>query len=246
MATNNGKKALQRGARQIAKSDPITRGGIKAIKRVQKENKPSKRPADIKDVRSYKEYMQLTPMDVNKLKKDELRSVVARLNRVEKKRLANLEKHGYNSAAVRGIYDSGGVTKAAKDMSRQELLHEYKRAKAFLMSETGTVKGARQFVQGVSQMAGADRELTPDEINRLYGILDKYKESGAIGFYKKGDKKSAGYVTSQATQRDIFDMMESGQSDDEILSNLGVMSRTEYEAMQDTSDNFNWIGSHHP
>ena len=147
MATNNGKKALQRGARQIAKSDPITRGGIKVIKRVQKENKPSTRPADIKNVSSYKEYMELTPMDVNKLKKDELRSVVARLNKVEKKRLANLEKYGYNSAAVRGIYDSGGVTKAAKDMSRQELLHEYKRAKAFLMSETGTVKGARQFVR---------------------------------------------------------------------------------------------------
>ena len=241
MATN---KIIKQAGKSINGHPNLSKSITSAVKRASSTPK-STRPDNIKEVKSYKEYMQLTPMDVNKLKKDELRSVVARLNKVEKKRLANLEKHGYNSAAVRGIYDSGGVTKAAKDMSRQELLHEYKRAKAFLMSETGTVKGARQFVQGVSQMAGADRELTPDEINRLYGILDKYKESGAIGFYKKGDKKSAGYVTSQATQRDIFDM-ESGQTDDEILSNLGVMSRTEYEAMQDTSDNFNWIGSHHP
>lgn len=200
----------------------------------------------IKSTKSYKDFIDLTPGQVSKLKVNELRSVVARLNRIEKKRLANLDKYGYNSAAVRGIYDSGGATKASRDMTRQELLHEYKRAKAFLTSETGTVKGARAFIQGVSKMAGSDRELTPDEISRMYSILDKYKESGAIGFYKKGDKKSAGYMSSQATQADIFEMMEQGQTDEEILANLGIMSRTDYEAMQDTSDNFQWIGSHHP
>ena len=200
----------------------------------------------IKSTKSYKDFIDLTPGQVSKLKVNELRSVVARLNRIEKKRLANLDKYGYNSAAVRGIYDSGGATKASRDMTRQELLHEYKRAKAFLTSETGTEKGARAFIQGVSKMAGSDRELTPDEISRMYSILDKYKESGAIGFYKKGDKKSAGYMSSQATQADIFEMMEQGQTDEEILANLGIMSRTDYEAMQDTSDNFQWIGSHHP
>ena len=200
----------------------------------------------IKSTKSYKDFLDLSPGQVSKLKVNELRSVVARLNRVEKKRLANLDKYGYNSAAVRGIYDSGGATKASRDMTRQELLHEYKRAKAFLTSETGTVKGARTFIQGVSKMAGSDRELTPEEISRMYSILDKYKESGAIGFYKKGDKKSAGYMSSQATQADIFEMMEQGQTDEEILANLGIMSRTDYEAMQDTSDNFQWIGAHHP
>lgn len=200
----------------------------------------------IKSTKSYKDFLDLSPGQVSKLKVNELRSVVARLNRIEKKRLANLDKYGYNSAAVRGIYDTGGATKASRDMTRQELLHEYKRAKAFLTSETGTVKGARAFIQGVSKMAGSDRELTPEEISRMYSILDKYKESGAIGFYKKGDKKSAGYMSSQATQADIFEMMEQGQTDEEILANLGIMSRTDYEAMQDTSDNFQWIGSHHP
>lgn len=200
----------------------------------------------IKAAPSYKDYLDLTPRQVSKLKTEELRTMMARINKVEKKRVKNLEKYGYNSAALRGLQDSGGTTKASRDMSRQELLHEYARAKAFLTSETGTVKGAKQFVQGVSVMAGADRELTSDEISRLYSILDKYKESGAIGFYKKGDKKSAGYINSQATQQDIFEMMKQGQTDEEILANLGIMSRTDYEAMQDTSDNFQWIGSHHP
>lgn len=200
----------------------------------------------VKSAKSYKDFLDLTPKQVTKLKTDELRAVVARLNKIEKKRVSNLEKHGLNSAALRGLTDTGGVTKAGRDLNRQELLHEYKRAKAFLTSDTGTVKGAREFVKGVSEFAGANREMTPEEINRLYSILDKYKESGAIGFYKKGDKKSAGYVNSQATQQDIFEMMAKGQSDDEILNNLGIMSRTDYEAMQDTSDNFNWIGAHHP
>lgn len=229
MATNK-RKPVNQLAKAINKGTKLDKGLMSVIK----------------STKSYKDFIDLSPGQVSKLKVNELRSVVARLNRVEKKRLANLEKYGYNSAALRGIYDSGGATKASRDMSRQELLHEYKRAKAFLTSETGTVKGARAFIQGVSNMAGSDRELTPEEISRMYSILDKYKESGAIGFYKKGDKKSAGYMSSQATQADIFEMMEQGQTDEEILANLGIMSRTDYEAMQDTSDNFQWIGSHHP
>lgn len=229
MATNK-RKPVNQLAKAINKGTKLDKGLMSVIK----------------STKSYKDFIDLSPGQVSKLKVNELRSVVARLNRVEKKRLANLEKYGYNSAALRGIYDSGGATKASRDMSRQELLHEYKRAKAFLTSETGTVKGARAFIQGVSKMAGSDRELTPEEISRMYSILDKYKESGAIGFYKKGDKKSAGYMSSQATQADIFEMMEQGQTDEEILANLGIMSRTDYEAMQDTSDNFQWIGAHHP
>lgn len=230
MAVSKRNTFSTRLGRAIGKRDKITSGVMSVIK----------------SAKSYKDFMDLSPKQVSSLKRDELRAVVARMNKVEKKRLKNLEKYGYNSNAVRGLMDTGGSTKAAREMTRQELLHEYKRAKAFLQSETGTVKGAKQFMAGIAEMAGADRELTPEEVNRMYSILDKYKESGAIGFYKKGDKKSAGYINSQATQQDIYEMMKQGQTDDEILANLGIMSRTDYEAMQDTSDNFQWIGNHHP
>lgn len=240
MATNKGVKKF---GTTVGKNDKLTSGLIKAgtavTKRTTKQTNQAKPGAP--KVSSYKEYLDYTPTEVSKLKKDELRGVVARLNKIEKKRLKNLEKYGYNSAAMRGLEDTGGTTKAARDMTRNELLHEYKRAKAFLTAETSTVAGAKNFVKGIQNMVGADRPLTSDEVSRMYGLLDKYKESGAIGFYQKGDKKSAGYVTSQATQRDIFSMMESGMSDEDILMNLGVMSRSDYEAMQDTSDDFNWI-----
>lgn len=233
MATNRDiKKAVSKAGRTVGRSDNLTRALIKAGSNLQS------RQSALKNVKTYKEYLDLSPETVSKLSRDELRSVVAKLNKIESKRLKNLEKYGYNTQAVRGIQDTGGKTKASKDMTRQQLLHEYKRAKSFLESETSTVSGARQFVSGIQDQLGADREPTTEEIRRAYDLLDKYKESGAVGFYKKGDKKSAGYTTSMATQRDIWDMMESGMSDDEILSNLGVMSRTDYEAMQDTSEEF--------
>ena len=234
------KKAVSKAGRTVGRQDQLTRALIKAGSNV------DKRKEAIKDVHTYKEYLQLDPGTVSKLRTDELRTVVVKLNKVESKRIKNLEKHGYNTQAVRGLEDTGGKTKASRDMTRQELLHEYKRAKSFLQSETSTVAGARKFAKGIEVMTGAERKLTAEEVGRLYGILDKFKESGAIGFYKKGDKKSSGYQTSQATQKDILQMMESGQSDEEILSNLGVMSRTEYESMQDTIQDFNWIGSHRP
>lgn len=200
----------------------------------------------VNKVTSYKDFLKMTPQEVSSLTRGQLSSVVARLNKVESKRLKNLEKYEYNSSAVRGLTDTGGKTSARRSMTRQELLHEYKRAKSFLEADTSTVKGAKKFYQGLSESLGADRELSSEEISRAYGILDKYKESGAVGFYKKGDKKSAGYIQSQATQKDIFAMMEQGMSDDEILEQLGVMSRTEYEAMQDTTTDFQWTGDHNP
>lgn len=239
MGSKQIKKAVSKAGRTVGKQDNLTRALIKAG-----SYKPKKSAKNT--TVTYKDFLNMSPSAVNKLTKDELRSVVARLNKVESKRINNLNKYGYNSAAVRALEDTGGKTKASKDMTRQELLHEYKRAKAFLLSETSTIKGAEKFYQGIQSMVGADRELSASEVSRLYNILDKYKESGAIGFYKKGDKKSAGYTSSQATQRDIFDMMESGLSDDDILINLGVMSRTDYEARQDTSTDFGWSGFHHP
>lgn len=231
------------GRKSKISSDLIKAGTALGKKTATKSARPqSKAP----QVASYKEYLDYTPQQVSRLKKDELRAVVARLNKVEGKRIKNLEKYGFNTQAIRGIYDTGGKTKASRDMTRQELLHEYKRAKAFLTSETSTVKGSQKFVKGIQQMVGATEPLSTDDVNRMYSLLDKYKESGAIGFYKKGDKKSAGYVQSQATQKDIYEMMKQGMSDDDIMIHLGVMSRSDYEARQDTSENFNWDGYHHP
>ena len=231
---NEVKKGVKKAGQTIGKKGKATSGLIQAGTAIGKAAK------------SYKDLLDLTPEQVSKLNTGELRSVVARLNKVESKRLKNLEKYGYNTQAIQAIEAGGGKTSAGRGLSRNELLHEYKRAKAFLQSETSTVAGSKKFISGIQEMIGADTEPTKEDIGRLYDLLHKYEESGAIGFYEKGNKKSAGYVRSQNAQKQIWQMMQSDKTDDEILTELGIMSRTEYEAGQDTSDDFTWIGEHNP
>lgn len=200
----------------------------------------------IKSTKSYKDFLDLSPGQVSKLKVNELRSVVARLNRVEKKRLSNIEKMGGHGQALNALIDTGGVTRASIGMTRQQLLHEYKRAKAFLLSDTSTVAGVREYLTKIEQNLGANRTLTKDEIKRAYDLLHKYEESGAVAFYEKGSSKSVGFQQSLDVQKEIWDMINNkNMSDDQILAKLGVLSRTEAEARQDTSDDYNMF-KHNP
>ena len=263
MATNNGKKALQRGARQIAKSDPITRGATRALTGKQTGNasnvlKKGKDPLKHKDkftsqvisagkrAKSYKDLINMDPGDVMKMSTGDLRSVVARLNRIETKRVNNLEKYGYNTQAIRALKETGGKTVAAKDMSRNQLLHEYSRAKAFLSAETSTVSGSAKFYKGIKERVGANRYLSDQEIEQLYDILDKFMETKAIQFYKKGASQSQGYSESVGAQKKIWELMAQGKNEDEILLELGELDLTAYAAQQDTSENFIGIGRGNP
>lgn len=227
MATNKGvKTAVKKAASTVGRQDKLTAAMIKAGTKIG----------------SYKNVMDMDPNEVSKLKTSELRSVVAKLNKIESKRLANLEKYGfrdqYRTQAVRAIDEAGGKTVAARDMSRNELLHEFKRAKAFLTSSTSSVQGAKTFYKGVQEMVGANRYLTNEEIEELYEILDRYAESRPFQTYLKGDKGSSGYTESVNLQRDIWKSMQEGKTKDQILVELGVMKDIEYEAQQNISDDF--------
>lgn len=241
MATNKDiKKAVSKAGRTVGRSDNLTRALIKAGSNLQS------RQSALKSVKTYKEYLDLAPETVSKLSRDELRSVVARLNKVEAKRIRNIEKMGGHGQALNALEGTGGKTKASKDMTRQQLLHEYKRAKAFLMADTSTVAGVREYLTRIEGNLGAKRRLTKDEIKRAYDLLRRYEESGAVAFYEKGSKKSVGYQQSLDVQKDIWRMIDQeNKSDDEILAELGVMSRTEAEARQDTSDDYNMF-KHNP
>ena len=250
---NEIKKGARKAGQTIGRKGKATSGFIQAgsaiTKRTSKQTNQAKPGAP--KVSTYKEYLDMTPNEVAKLKTSELRGVVARLNKVEGKRLKNLEKYGfgeggYNIQAYRDLTEAGGKTKASKDMTRNELLHEYKRAKAFLTSETGSVQGAKNFLKGIQNIVGADEPLSKDQITMLYDIYHKYEDSGAMNFYKKGEKKSAGYQEALNVQRGIYDKIKAGMSEDDILVDLGILSETENNAIQDTSDDYNFTGYHHP
>lgn len=233
-------KAVSKAGRTIGRQDNLTRALIKVGGH--KSNKSAKNSTI-----SYKDFLDITPQAINKLSTEELRAVVARLNKVESKRVKNLEKYGLNTQAVRALNDAGGVTKASRDMTRQQLLHEYKRAKSFLLSETSTVAGAKSFLSDISDRVGADRPLSKDEIERLYDLVNRHKEeTQSLLAYVKGNSKAVEYKYSLKVQNKVWDMMDAGASDDEILKELNIMSEAEYNARQDTSDEYNFRGKYHP
>lgn len=233
-------KAISKAGKTVGRQDNLTKALIKAgSHKMKKDAKNS--------TVTYRDFLDMSPQAINKLTKEELRAVVARLNKVESKRVKNLEKYGYNTQAVRALNEAGGKTKASRDMTRQELLHEYKRAKAFLMSETSTIAGSKSFLSDIASRVGAERELSNDEITRLYDLVDKHKdEAQALLAYTKGNSKSVEYQYSVKVQKKVWELMDEGKSDDEILTELNIMSRTEYEARQDTSTDYNFRGYHRP
>ena len=233
-------KAIGKAGATVSHQDKLTRALIKA-------GSPKVKKTAKNSTVTYRDFLDMSPQAINKLTRDELRAVVARLNKVESKRVKNLEKYGYNTQAVRALNEAGGKTKASKDMTRQELLHEYKRAKAFLLSETSTVAGSKTFISDIASRVGAERELSNDEITRLYDLVDKHKdEAQALLAYTKGNSKSVEYQYSVKVQKKVWELMDEGKSDDEILTELNIMSRTEYEARQDTSTDYNFRGYHRP
>lgn len=206
---------------------------------------------------SYKDLLSMTPQEVQALNKAELSKVVAQLNRIEHKRITNLEKYGLEGPALTTLKGAGGQTRAGRNMSINELRSEYKRAKSFLQSETSTVQGARNFYKGIYENVGGKKgtgqsysewkkTVNSDEIGRVYSVLNKAKEAGYIDYYKKGSKGSAGYKQSFDAQRDIFKYINEGLDDDEILIRLGAESEADYEARQDTSTDFKWGGDYRP
>lgn len=206
---------------------------------------------------SYKDLLSMTPEQVQSLNKAELSRVVAQLNRIEHKRIKNLEKYDLEAPALATLKGSGDQTRARRDMTVNDLRAEYKRAKSFLQSETSTVKGAKNFYKGIFENVGGEKAtgqtyaewkktIDGDTIGRVYSVLNRAKEAGIVDYYKKGDKKSAGYKQSFDAQKDIFKYVNEGLSDDEILLRLSAESDIDYEARQDTSTDFNWEGDYRP
>ena len=115
---NEVKKAVSKAGRTLGRQDNLTKALIKAGSNIEK------RKSAIKDVSSYKDYLNLDPGTVSKLKTSELRTVVARLNKVESKRLKILEKYGYkldlkdmNFDAIIPAVDSGKCNFGCSGMS---------------------------------------------------------------------------------------------------------------------------------
>lgn len=112
----------------------------------------------------------------NKLKTSAMRLVVGRLVSAGNKRLRSFERAGESSPATRHVYNSGGVF-STKGKDLNELRAEYVRAKNFLESKTGTLKGWRQVkketIQGLKKQGV---EMTESQFNDVWKAYEELKE----------------------------------------------------------------------
>ena len=101
------------------------------------------------------ELLNLSSVEISKLKKPQLRKIVQTLASTSNKRLKRLQQKGISTPASRYVNKSGKFSTKGKNIN--QLRAEYIRAKNFLQSKTSTLKGYKQFkkeVQMIYEPAG--------------------------------------------------------------------------------------------
>lgn len=135
-----------------------------------------------------KEYINLSATDFSKLNEKQLRHVVQTLADAGNKRIKRMQSVGLKSPALNYLEHSKGGTKlTTKGKKLNQLRAEYIRAKNFLNAETGSVRGARQFiknsVKGFYEKSGI--KMSVDDFQDIMSIYEDIKRADpSIASYK--------------------------------------------------------------
>lgn len=184
-----------------------------------------------KSIVSGKSIKDILNMDIetfNKLNTSDLRKVVGRLVSAGNKRLRSFEKVGESSPATRNVGKSGGVfSTRAKDLNA--LRSEFVRAKNFLESKTGTIKGWREtkkeIIKGLKKYGV---EMSESQFNDVWRAYDDLKELSP-DVANKGLKYTV--------LKDIADMVnDTNKSAEEIALTLNNNISKIYEEQVDLYD----------
>ena len=139
---------------------------------------------------------------INKLSEKDLRALSSRLNSAANKRLKRIEKSGVEkySPAHAHVMEKGKFSTKGKDATA--LKNEIQRATGFLSAKTGSVSGARAHRERIREiLSGTPKgkkttsqpafdpqldSMTKAQKKKLYGALDKLRESNAADVHNIG------------------------------------------------------------
>ena len=169
------------------------------------------------------ELLNLSSVEISKLKKPQLRKIVQTLASTSNKRLKRLQQKGISTPASRYANKSGKFSTKGKNIN--QLRAEYIRAKNFLQSKTSTLKGYKQFKKEVQKnLAEKGINISSDKLEPIFNIYEKLKDINP-----SVTEKNLKYVTLQ----EISEELKDGQTEEEILSrindNLSQMYEQEME-----------------
>ena len=107
----------------------------------------------------------------------QLREVVGRLGMAANKRIQRIEKVGESTPATEYVERSGGRF-SVKGKNLNQLRTEYVRARDFLKAKTGTVKGYRQMMAGISASMKESGRALPEGVDPRVGfkIFDRLRK----------------------------------------------------------------------
>ena len=133
-----------------------------------------------------KELLNLSQKELLNMTEKELRKVVSTLRSTARKRYERIEKADIYSESAVALWKSsegGSVFPTVKGMETIQLINEFKRYKAFLISKTSTVRGARKSQKAKQKVIKdiTDIDMNADDMRKFYSIYDEAKQSGVGG-----------------------------------------------------------------
>ena len=149
-----------------------------------------------------KDVLRMDPDTFDDMSESDVRKLVGRLVSAGNKRMRTFEKRGEQSPAYNRAIESGGKFSTA-GKSVEELKEEFARARAFLKSETGSVRRWNKTKKIWKEMSAKISDKSAEEITtdvtksktfwnifeemkkRIPGIITKKDKSNAIGILKE-------------------------------------------------------------
>ena len=137
---------------------------------------------------SIDQLVHLSASEIKGYDRDNLARIVTKLDSAANKRIARLEKAGYNTPAMRAAKVDNGQRFSVKGKNLKQLRAQYIQVSNFLKSETSTKKGYKSFLKkmkksfsdkGVKIGRGTDKDVQ-DFIQKETKIYDWLKERNPI------------------------------------------------------------------
>ena len=159
--------------------------------------------------KSVKDLIHLSATQIKGYDRQNLARIVTKLDSAANKRLARLEKAGYNTPAMRAAKVDKGERFSVAGKNLKELRAAYIRVSNFLKSDTSTKKGYKSFLKkmqkafadkGVKIGGGTDKDAQ-DFIQKETKIFDWLKERNPI-IEESGYKYEAMKIISEYVSQD--------------------------------------------
>lgn len=142
---------------------------------------------------SLKDTLNLPLSRIMSMSKNELRMAVQQLSMESNKRLSYFKKRGISTPATAYIRNNGGKF-SSKNKDLNQLRAEFQRAKGFLESETGNIKGYREWETRIAETLKTNTGIDYNSLNELqkrkfwdaYAKLDELDQANVYGANYRG------------------------------------------------------------